>query len=358
LIDHGAAGRRTIAAMTADTMPAAVYVGDGRIEVQRLPVPVPGSAQALIEVSHCGICGTDLHLIHDQYGRPGSVLGHEWSGTVVGVGSDVDGWPLGTEIVSNPASGCGHCRACRRGRPSVCRRLEATDYLGFNGAFCRYKLVDASRLLRLPAGLSMRAAALAEPTAIAIHAVSLAQVEPDDRVLITGGGAVGLLILAVLRARGITNITVSEPAPLRQARAADLGATVVTPGDLPAAAMGLIVENAFDVAFECSGHASAAEAALDQLDFAGTLVFVGTGGAPPRINHNRMIILELSVIGTYNYDADGFGSAIDLLASGVLPIDLLIAPDDVRLDGLQDVIGRLVRGEIPGKVMVRPEVST
>jgi 2-desacetyl-2-hydroxyethyl bacteriochlorophyllide A dehydrogenase len=240
----------------------------------------------------------------------------------------------------------------------VCRRREATDYLGFNGAFCRYKVVAADHLLAVPDGLSLRAAALAEPTAIAIHAVNLAQVEPDDRVLITGGGAVGLLILAVLRARGITSITVSEPAPLRQDRAAQLGAHVVTPEHLPAAAMGQIVADSFDVAFECSGHASAAEAALDQLDFGGTLVFVGTGGAPPRINHNRMIILELSIIGTYNYDADGFRSAIDLLASGALPIDLLVAPDDVPLDGLGDVIGQLVRGEIPGKVMVRPEIST
>ena len=97
---------------------------------------------------------------------------------------------------------------------------------------------------------------------------------------------------------------------------------------------------------------------LEQLDYAGVFMFVGTGHDLPRINHNRMIILELSVIGTYNYDADGFGPAIDLLASGALPIDLLIAPDDVALDGLQDVVAQLVRGEIPGKVMVRPGVST
>jgi threonine dehydrogenase-like Zn-dependent dehydrogenase len=186
----------------------------------------------------------------------------------------------------------------------------------------------------------------------------LAQVEPDDRVLITGGGAVGLLILAVLRAQGVASVTVSEPAPLRRTRAAELGATVVSPTDLPTPGMGQIVPDAFDVAFECSGHASAAEAAFDQLDFAGTLVFVGTGGAPPRINHNRAIILELSVLGTYNYDADGFRSALDLLAGGTMPLDLLIAPDDVPLDGLQDVIGQLVRGEIPGKVMVTPEVTT
>ena len=109
------------------------------------------------------------------------------------------------------------------------------------------------------------------------------------------------------------------------------------------------------MAFECSGHAGAAQAALDQLDFAGTLVFVGTGREMPRINHNRMIVLELTAIGAYNYDDDGFGPALALLASGALPTDLLIEPDDVPLDGVVDAMQRLARGEVPGKVMVRPQ---
>jgi (R,R)-butanediol dehydrogenase / meso-butanediol dehydrogenase / diacetyl reductase len=345
--------------MVPDLMPAAVYVGDGRLEVQQLAVPTPGPDQVLVEVAQCGICGTDLHLVHERYARPGTVLGHEWAGTIVAVGHDVTGWSIGEAVVSDPTPGCGRCRACRRGRPSVCRQREATDYLDFRGAFCRFVTVAAARLLRLPPGLSTRTAALTEPTAIALHAVALADVEPADRVLITGGGAVGLLILAVLRARGIDHVTVSEPASARQERARALGATrVVDPAELPAAAMGLLVEDPFDVAFECSGHARAAESALDQLDFAGTLVLVGTGGEPPRVNHNRMIILELSAIGTYNYDAAGFAPALDLLASGGLPVDLLIAPDDVLLDGLADTIDQLVLGQIPGKVLVRPEVST
>jgi threonine dehydrogenase-like Zn-dependent dehydrogenase len=121
--------------------------------------------------------------------------------------------------------------------------------------------------------------------------------------------------------------------------------------------MGRPVERPFSVVFECSGHAAAAEAALDQLDFAGTLVFVGTGRDLPRINHNRMIVMELTVMGAYNYDGSGFGPALELLASGSLPLDLLIEPVDVTLDGVGDAMRRLAAGELPGKVMVRPEVS-
>jgi len=109
--------------------------------------------------------------------------------------------------------------------------------------------------------------------------------------------------------------------------------------------------------FECSGKASACERALDQVDFAGTFVFVGTGHDPPRVNHNRVIIMELTLIGAYNYDAEGWQPALDLLASGVLPVDELIHPDDVTLDALGDAMQRLATGEIPAKAMVRPTTT-
>jgi threonine dehydrogenase-like Zn-dependent dehydrogenase len=118
--------------------------------------------------------------------------------------------------------------------------------------------------------------------------------------------------------------------------------------------MGRPVASPFTVAFECSGSAPAAESALDQLDYAGTLVFVGTGREWPRINHNRAIVLELTVIGAYNYDGDGFGPALDLLASGDLPVDRLVEATDVTLAELRSTMDRLAAGELPGKVLVRP----
>jgi 2-desacetyl-2-hydroxyethyl bacteriochlorophyllide A dehydrogenase len=285
------------------------------------------------------------------------VLGHEWAGTVAALGREVDGWELGARVVAGPTPGCGECRACRRGRPSVCLQREPPDLLDFSrGAFAGYKVVDATRLLRIPDSLATRAAALTEPTAIALHTVNLSGVTHDDRVLVTGAGPVGLLTTAVLRARGIDDITVSEPAPRRRERAQAIGGrTVVAPDDLPRAPMGRPVAAPFTVAFECSGNARAAEAALDQLNYAGTFVFVGTGHEAPRVNHNRVIVLELTLIGAYNYDAAGFGPALELLASGLLPLELLIEPDDIVLDELGSTLRRLAAGELPGKVMVRPE---
>jgi 2-desacetyl-2-hydroxyethyl bacteriochlorophyllide A dehydrogenase len=339
-------------------MEAAVYIGDGELALQQVAVPAPGAGEALVAVSHCGICGTDLHLVLERYARPGSVLGHEWSGTVAAVGAGVDPSSVGAPVVADPAPGCGDCRACTRGRPSVCLRRPAPDHLASRGAFCQYVVVDAARLLRIPDTLPLRVAALTEPTAIALHTCTLAGVEPGDRVLVTGAGPVGLLLLAVLRARGVDDITVSEPAAARRERARELGATLaVHPDELPRAPMGRPVTEPFTIAFECSGRARAAEAALDQLDYAGTLVFVGTGHELPRVDHNRAILLELSLIGAYNYDFDGFAGALALLDSDALPLDLLIEPNDVGLRDVLQTMERLARGEVPGKVMVAPRRS-
>jgi len=336
-------------------MRAAVLQGNDAMSVEELPVPVAGPDQALVEVRHCGICGSDLHFVFDGFGRPGAVLGHEWSGVVLDPGPRDDLAP-GDRVVGDTLPGCGRCRPCRLGRPSVCTERPQQYDLGV-GAFAEVLAVDAARLLRIPDGLSTRAAALTEPVAIAQHAVTLSGAldGPPPRVLVTGAGPVGALITAVLAAHGVRDMPVSEPSAVRRARALELGALrVVTPDELPEPPMATVVADPVDIAFECSGRSDAAERAFAQLAPAGTLVFVGTGMAPPRINHNRAIIFELSVVGAYNYDPGGFGPALELLASGRLPIDLLVEPEDVGLDEVLPTMRRLVAGELAGKVLVDP----
>ena len=338
-------------------MAAAVYVGDGKIAVQQVPAPEPGPGEVLVEVAECGICGSDLHMVFDRYAEPGAILGHEWSG-VVAAAPAASGWAPGDRVVGNSSPGCGSCRPCRRGRPSVCLRRARPDFLGYRGAFCRYKAAAADSLLRIPDSLPTRVAALAEPTAITLHALALTDVGADDRVLVTGAGPVGLLLVAALRARGISRITVSEPSAVRRTQALAVGAArVVTPDSLAPPPMAVPVAEPYDVVFECSGRAGALEAGFGQLDYAGTLVVVGTGFEPPRINHNRMIIFELEMIGAYNYNDEGFGPAVDLLDSGRLPVDALIEPDNVPLDDVMGTMEQLARGEIPGKVMVEPGLT-
>ena len=339
-------------------MSAAVYVGDGTIAVEQVPSPEPGPDEVLVEIAECGICGSDLHMVLERFAKPGAILGHEWSGIVVAAPSD-SGWSPGDRVVGNPAPGCGVCRPCRRGRPSVCLNRATADFAGYRGAFCQYKTVAADALIRIPNSLPTRVAALAEPTAITLHALRLSEVGPDDRVLVTGAGPVGLLLVAVLRAQGISDITVSEPSAVRRQQALDVGATrVVTPDMLEQPPMIQPVAEPYPVVFECSGHASAAEAGFGQLDYAGTLVIVGTGFEPPRFNQNRMIIFELEVVGAYNYNDEGFQPAVDLLDTGTLPFDALIEPDNIPLSEVMVSMERLARGEIPSKVMVQPSLSS
>jgi 2-desacetyl-2-hydroxyethyl bacteriochlorophyllide A dehydrogenase len=341
------------------SMRAAVYKEPRVLAIEERPLPEIAADEVLLQVSHCGVCGTDLHLVLEGMGAPGSIGGHEYSGRIVAVGSEVSDWQVDDAVVGGASGGCGRCSYCRARRPSLCSERSAYDP-GFQGAFADYKKLRASELLRVPDGVSLREAALAEPLAVALHALTIGRVEPAQRVLVTGAGPLGLLVVAALRARGVADLVVSEPSEVRRERAGRLGATaLVKPEELEAPPMPFtVVERPFDVAFECSGNPHATEAALAQLVPAGTLVIVGTGLRRPRLDHNRVLMNELIVTGAYCYDADGFRDALALLESGALSTELLIEPDDVPLDGLFDALCQLERQERAGKVMIVPGPQT
>lgn len=339
-----------------DAMPAAVYRGDRVIAVEELPVPGVGPGQALLEISHCGICGTDLHTLHEGWGQPGTVAGHEYSGVVVAVGPDVRDWRVGDRVVGGPRRGCGLCASCARGRTNLCASRPRAGLDPFTGAFAAYKLVDVACLYRVPDALDLRTAALTEPVAVALHGVRKATPSATDPVLVTGGGPIGLLHVAILRSLGIDRVVVSEPSPVRKDLAWRVGAAaVLDPEELiePQWPMDLVAEP-FAVAFECSGHREAMEHALANLDAGGTLVLSGTGMRRPRFDPNRIILNELTVMGTVEYTPDDYEASLQMLAEGRLPSEILIEPEDQPLSRLQSVIGRLSQGEIAGKVMVVP----
>jgi 2-desacetyl-2-hydroxyethyl bacteriochlorophyllide A dehydrogenase len=337
-------------------MRAAVYREKRRLVVEERPVPQPGPHDVLLRVSHCGVCGSDLHMVLEGWGRPDSIGGHEFSGRIEALGSAVTDWELGANVVAGPAAGCGRCDYCTTHRPSLCVSRGAPGVSDFQGAFAEFVRVHESQLRRIPAGLSLREAALAEPLAVALHAVTLSQIAPGRRALVTGAGPIGMLTLAALRARGIEDVTVSEPSATRRAAAVRVGASqVVLPDELPQPRMPFeFVEPGFDAAFECSGNPAAVESALSQLKRGGTLMLVGTGMKRPKLDMNRMILGELRVIGSYEYDEHGIDDALALLASGKLPTPVLLEQGDVGLDGLASAMERLAAGELGGKLLVAP----
>ena len=343
-------------------MAAAVYRSPGVLAVEERPVPLPGPDQVVVQVHACGICGSDIHQLRDGWGsKPGTVAGHEWTGTVAAVGSDVTGWSVGERVVGAASPKCGSCRRCLEGKPSQCenRQLMSGDG-GGDGAFAQFIVVRATGVLRLPEGLSARHAALAEPLSVALHGITRSGVTPGDTVMVFGAGPIGALSVAALIAMGITDVTVVEPHPGRRALAASLGAAaVVDPAELelfPSWEPEHLSSRAAHVVLECSGHRAAIEAGFNQLRRGGILVMVGAGIDHPTFDINRMILNELTVTGSFIYDLHGFERALELLASEGFPADLLIDPSDVPLGGIGDALEALAMGRIAGKVMVVPEV--
>jgi threonine dehydrogenase-like Zn-dependent dehydrogenase len=332
--------------------------GPGKLDVLDVDVPAVGEGEVLVEVDLCGICGSDLHMVLDGWGRKGSWEGHEWVGRVSAVGDGVSRWRVGDVVVGGPMVRCGSCDACRAGRPSLCAERDTPGTAPEQGAFATYKLARESEVLPMPDGLDLRAAALAEPLAVALHGIHQGRVEPSQSVMVMGAGPIGALTIAALRALGVEDVRCSEPAPIRRELAAAVGATrVITPEDLHVPSIaepGLVVEDAVDVVLECSGNGKAMEAGLAQLKRAGTLVLVGAGMAAPKFDPNRILLNEVVITGAFTYDKDGFERALALLAGGKMPVDALLEPGTVGLDELLDTMRGLASGEIAGKVLVKP----
>src|SRR5829696_614338 len=273
-----------------DKMPAAVFQGLRDVTVEEVPVRQPGPGEVVIEVSHCGICGSDLHFLLEWGGKQGAIEGHEYSGRIAAIGEGVTGWEIGDAVVDGPSERCGQCEYCLANRPFLCveRARVGMDDTGWQGAFARYTRVSAGDLLRVPEGLSLRHAALTEPLAVALHGITRAGgARPGTQWLVTGGGPIGYLSVAALKAYGIDDVVVSEPHEKRRALCERLGARTVLPDELERPAMPHdLVAEPFDAVLECSGNRQAMEAGLAQLKRGGTLVFVGAGIHAPRIDNN------------------------------------------------------------------------
>jgi (R,R)-butanediol dehydrogenase/meso-butanediol dehydrogenase/diacetyl reductase len=231
----------------------------------------------------------------------------------------------------------------------------------YDGAYARFASVSADSLLRIPEGVTLREAALSEPLAVSLHGITRSGISVGQSAMVFGAGPIGALTLAALKAKGIGPVTVIEPGEARQQLAHDLGADeVLHPSEL--VSYGLhqpeeISPHAAHVVFECSGKKAAMEAGLQQVRRGGKLILVGAGIEPPTFDGNRILLNEITITGSFVYDADGFERALELLASGKLNTDLLIDATDVSLSGLQDAMVALAKGSIAGKVMVVPALE-
>lgn len=298
-------------------MKALVYRG-GRMAVEDLPDPEPGPGEVLLKVRYCGICGSDVHLFARGIFFLGTVPGHELSAEVAVLGPGTTGWQPGDPVVVEGGTSCGQCEYCTSARPHLC--IQPQETIGSArrpGGFAQWLVTHQDTLLRVPPNLDPAHAALTEPLSVALHAVELSGVEAGQGVVVTGAGPIGLLVVEVLKSRGVGPIIVSEPAAGRRAIAARLGVDrVVDPttedlAEVVRAAMG----RGPHAVFETSGAAAAAQAGFGLLRPAGTLLAVGGSEASYTFSSLLLMARELRVQGSYG-SGGRMPAALDMLAAG------------------------------------------
>lgn len=306
---------------------AATYLGDGKIEVRENPVvdPTPGTVR--IRVAFCGICGTDLHILHghmDHRVDKPQAVGHEMSGTIDAVGEGVADFSPGDIVTVMPLDWCGECPACVAGHQHICQNL---NFVGIEttGAMQQYWTVPASLVVPVPAGVSLAHAALVEPLAVAAHDVRRSRLSASEHALVIGGGPIGQLIALVAQRNG-AHVIVAEPNADRRAFAERHGAFVVDPitEDLAAIVQERTGGAGADVVFEVAGIAATALDATRHARTRGRVVMVAIHPQPVPIDLHRVFWRELEILGARVYEREDFERAVSLIAEGAVPADELI----------------------------------
>ena len=311
-------------------MRALVVDGPGRYGLREMPRPAPGPGEVLLRIGHCGICGTDLRLVSGRYPVPAFplVIGHEFAGEVVAVGSGVSHPAPGQAAAVDVIKPCGTCHLCRRGSPALC---ESTSELGIHepGGLAEYVAVPAPNVHPLPEGMSTLAGALAEPLACAIHGQDRIAVELGDTVAVVGAGAQGVLHLALALLRGAARVIVSARRERRRRRAAAMGADLVLDpalDDPVGRVLDATAGRGVDVAIDATGSAEGCAAAVRMVRRGGRVLVYGAApsGAPLPATAFEIYERELTIAGSFGGTGDTWPRAIELIAAGRIDVAGLV----------------------------------
>lgn len=303
-------------------MKAIVYLGRERMELRDQPDPVPTAGQVLLRVAACGICGSDMHGYHGHDPRrvPPMIMGHEAAGTVIGGALD------GRRVALNPFVNCGTCTACLSGRPQLCEAQRNIGLPPHPGAFAELVAVPERNLEPIPDAMPFTVAALAEPLAVAVHAVAigmraLARPLSTARIVVFGGGAIGLCMALVLIAEGAQQVHLAETNPARRRTAAAASDRIVpfAPGDQAGnPADGPLTPGSCDLLLDAVGAAATRECAFALARRGGVIVHSGLLPGSAGVDVRALTLRELSFLGAYCYSVADFRQAMALLATGAL----------------------------------------
>lgn len=293
-------------------MKALVYTAPNEVTFRDEPDPATGSGDVLLTVEAAGICGSDMHAYHgrDPRRNPPLILGHELAARIA------EGPRAGERVTVNPLITCGRCEYCVTGRDNLCAHRTMIG-MTRPGGFAERIAVPERTLIEIPEGMSARAAALTEPAATALHALNLAlralhRPLPEARLLVIGGGAVGLLAALLARAYGCRDVALAETNALRRAAArATEDLRVFDPAD-PA----IRTENTVDLVIDAVGANATRSAALAAVKPGGVVVHIGLADWASEIDMRKLTLAEVTLIGTYTYSTADLRATVAALHAG------------------------------------------
>jgi threonine dehydrogenase-like Zn-dependent dehydrogenase len=332
-------------------MRALVLTGPGEAEVQEVEPPVAAPGEVVVDVERVGVCGTDVELftgemsyLHTGRSRYPLRPGHEWCGRVRALGEGVDSGWLGRRVTGDTMLGCGHCDRCRAGRHHVCAELaEIGISRGRPGALAEQLAVPATALHALPDPVDATLGALAEPGGNALRAVRAAALQPGERLLVLGTGTIGLMVALFARARGLEVHLMGRDA---DGLGTELGFVTWVRTTLP--------DSAWHAVVDASNAAELPALALDLVEPAGRVVYIGLAGTPSTLDTRRLALKDVTAVGILGGSA-GLAGAIAAYADGSVDARPLVAATIGLADTAGVLAGHRPAGTGPGpKIHIDP----
>lgn len=325
--------------------------------IETVSDPVPTAHDIILKVKNCGICGSDLHMTEPTSTMPlalGSIMGHEFAGEVIEVGSAVKHlWKPGDRLAGFPVICCGdHTPCINFGLRGSCAKMLSVGLGAAPGAYAEFVRIGANSGYKLPQSVSFREGAMVEPLAVGLHAVDMARMPRGATVLIIGAGPVGLATMLWAKFLGARHVIVSEKAEVRRQMAAKFGATdAIDPGEPLVAQVQKIAGKAPDVIFECVGVPGLLNTTMMEAPRGGRIVVAGVCQQPDTILPLMGIVKELEIQFVLGYRPDDFDYVIAMIAGDRIEVGHMVT-DIVDLDALPAAFEALRKPSHQCKVML------
>ncbi len=313
-------------------MQALVLTAYRQFAIEDVPTPSPGPKEVLVRVGACGICGSDVHGMDGSTGRrrPPVIMGHEAAGVVEQAGVEATCWRPGSRVTFDSTIYCGACAFCRSGRINLCdnRRVLGVSCEEYrcDGAFAEYVVVPQHILYRVPDGVSLEEAAMAEPVSVAVHAVARAGLHLNDSVVVVGAGMIGLLVVQAARAAGCGMLIAVDVDERKLELAKSMGAShgVLANENTPARVRELTEGYGAHAAFEVVGASKPLQTAIACVRKGGVVALVGNLSAQAELPLQSVVTREITLNGSCASNGE-YPVCLDLMARGAIQVKPLMS---------------------------------